>query len=192
MFRNPMIYLLSCCFLSTSALAANVDAYFDTVTGKLVIPHLKLNGEVYYATLTLTDAANLRFQADVSSLTAITPPVVAPAINASASAIVGTWTDSRGVDKMRINFKANGTYEHFEIAEDPNCVTGSESGSYVWEPSTGLLIATVGSDGNKECGLSHPRDRVPLRFFVDSTRMQILEKGRGFEPLQFELVRVGN
>jgi hypothetical protein len=184
--------LLSCFFLTSSVTAANVDAYFDTATGKLVIPHLKLNGEVFYATLTLTDATNLRFQADITSLTSITPPVVAPTINASTAAIVGTWTDSRGVNALRIKFNANGTYEHFEVADDPNCVTGSESGTYAWEPSTGLVLATVLSDSNKQCGLSHPRDRVPLRIFVDSTRMQILEKGRGFEPQRFELVRVAN
>ncbi len=190
--RKMVICLLSCFFLTTNVLAANVDAYFDSATGKLVIPHLKLNGEVYYATLTLTDAANLRFQADLSSLATITPPVVASTVNASPAAIVGTWTDSRGANQLRVKFNADGTYEHFEIAIDPNCVTGSETGTYAWEPSTGLLVATVLSDNNKECGLSHPRDRVPLRFFVDSTRMQILEKGLSFEPQKFEMVRVTN
>lgn len=177
--------------LATHATAAEVDAYFDSATGKLVIPHLELNNEVYYATLSLIDGATLTFRADPSTLTNITPPSVPnTSLNTSASVIHGNWNIPG--TQTTVTFNADGTYRHFEVfpANDNECTTGTETGTYVWEPSTGLMLIRTLTDSNGPCGLSNPADNVPYRFYINGNQMQILEKGDGFSPQSFALVRV--
>lgn len=177
---------------ANAAQAASVDAYFDGASGKLVIPHLEVNGKVYYATLTLTDGATLTFTTDFSTLTNISPPESSVPVNTDPQAIVGKWTEE-GSGESHVTFFSDGRYEQFQNpGDDPNCSAGGpETGIYSWEPSTGLLLVGVEIDENLSCGLSNPRDDVPLRIFVNGDSMQILEKGGQFNEEEFFMTRTG-
>ncbi len=191
MKKEIMIGAFALAMLSGTTFAAELNAYFDTTTGKLVIPNLELNGEVFYATLTLTNSATLTFQADATSLSNITPPKTPVAgVNTGVTAIHGTWKVPGKTTS--VTFNANGTYSQFEEfpVTDKECQTGSETGTYKWEPSTGLMLIRTQTDTNGPCGLSNPRDNVPYRFFVNGTGMQIIEKGANFSPLTFSLTKV--
>lgn len=191
MNKKIMAGAFALALLSGNTFAAELSTYFDTATGKLVIPNLEVNGEVFYATLTLTNSATLTFQADSSSLSNITPPKTPTfGVNTGVTAIQGTWKVPGKTTS--VTFNANGTYSQFEEfpVTDKECKTGSETGTYKWEPSTGLMLISTLTDTNGPCGLSNPRDNVPYRFFVTGTGMQIIEKGDNFSPVSFSLSKV--
>jgi hypothetical protein len=178
---------------STAASGASVEAHFNGSTGTLVLPHLEVNGKIYYATLTLTDAATLTFKADFSTLTNISPPESIVPLNTSESAIVGTWSEDASVaESTYITFNSDGSYEQLQRAgDDENCADGGyETGTYSWAPGTGLLLPTVLTDENESCGLSNPRDDVPLRVFISEDSMQIIEKGGQYDDEEFFMVRI--
>lgn len=170
------ITALAFCVMASGAMAGTTDAYYEK--GKIVLPHLKLGNKTYYAVLTLTDPSTLTFRADLTALTDITPPEeVGDTVNTADADIVGTW--SFGGDTS-VTFFADGTYEQIQAAgeDEESCPNGGiETGTYTWEPSTGILLASVTQDDNGECGLSNPRDGVPLRVFIDGDVMYIKEKG---------------
>jgi hypothetical protein len=190
--RLLSVLLLNALFLG--AVSAQVtDAYYDAASGQIILPHLRGDGEYYYARLTLIDADTLTFQADIPSLADITPPEqVGETVNTDASQIYGTWTISgMTIDDVYVSFFEDGSYELFEDTTDEGCTTGTEYGSYQWVPSTGLLLTTVDTDGNGDCGLSHPNDGVPYRVFISDQGMQLLDHGSGVAPLEeYGLVRV--
>ena len=169
--------------------AADVVAYFDAERNKLVLPHLEVGGVVYYATLTLVNADNLIFRADVETLTDLTPPAGVENNNDIAS-IVGTWTvPGVPASELTITFNSDGSYSHEEQNEECANGGGREEGTYHWEPSTGVLqLVNLTLDENGECGLSHPRDGVPLRVFIDGNSAEVFERGEqgGFETFQFQ------
>ena len=111
-------------------------------------------------------------------------------LNLSASAITGTWefTD----DKTTIAFFSDGNYQvNQSVNTDPNCSAGGiETGTYKWEPSTGILLVNVVTDNNKTCGLSNPLNGVPVRIFIQGNSMQVLEQGKNFNVLEFTAIRI--
>jgi len=160
-----------------------------------------LGGEVYYATLTLTDAETFSFALNLDKLTDITPPAEAADTNSNPSAIVGTWIiESLGADILSITFNDDGTYQHFE-RDNGDCnssfntvnLGGFEEGNYSWKRSTGILLAqSILRDENGVCGLSNPKDGVPFRVFIDGNQMQVIEKGASFDGDEFQFVRVSS
>jgi hypothetical protein len=152
--------------MSGAATAAEVNAYFDAATNKLVIPHLEVNGQVYHATLSLIDAGTLTFRADAKTLLNLAPPS-GTTLNPSTASLVGTWGFSQA-SQDTISLRADGTYTQFQFTvspNDPTCVRGQESGTYTWERSTGVLIARVLQDANRDCGLSE--SGAIRRVYVD-------------------------
>ena len=191
--RNKLLVIpLLFGLIAGAAQAASTDAYFDEVTGKIVMPHFKFGDETYYLTLSLTDVATLTFQADLQSITDITPPEgVGVTVNIDVEDIIGTWTLSgSSTSQFFLLFRNDGSYVHFEVDDDEGCTTGEETGTYTWQPTTGIVITTLTSDGNGECGLSHPADGVPFRIYVEGNTMQLLEKGEGIPLEEYGLVRV--
>ncbi len=181
-----------CALLSSNSFSGDTDAYYNAATGKIVLPHLVVGNETYYVTLSLTDAATLTFVADLQSLTDITAPsAVGETVNLNANDIIGTWRLSGTTTS--VTFNADGSYSlpHAPEPDDDACPNGGlETGTYVWEPSTGLLQSTTLTDKNGECGLSNPRDGVPFRVFVNGNSMQVLEKGNGTALEQFAFTRL--
>lgn len=119
------------CLLTGKIAAGTTDAYFDSATGKIVIPHFVFNNQTYYLTLTLADPAKLSFSADLESVTALTPPsVVGNTVNLTMSDIVGTWAFPNSNSTMA--FFSDGNYQVNQAGnEDPNCNTGGlETGTY--------------------------------------------------------------
>lgn len=176
------ILIMSFFLYTGSAYAANTDTYFDDATGVLIIPHLVLGGQVYYLTLSLEDAASFTFRLNIDSIAEITPTGSGSAV--SADAIVGTWTDNNNNDVSTVlEFRSDGSYtlDATLHIKDPSCSTGREEGNYSWEPSTGMLVTSVTSDTNLECGLSHPASGGSrggaFRFVVDGNTLNISEPG---------------
>jgi hypothetical protein len=187
---------LFCVLACSCALAETPVTYFDGSKGKLVIPHLEVNGKVYFVTLTLTNAATLTFTADTDILTNVSPPDTGPTVNASDNDIVGTWiVDYQGFDNEHIIFNANNTFEHFispagVIADGgAQCLAGTETGTWAWDRSTGILMSRILTDANGICGISHPFGGVPYRFFVDGNRMKILERASTYDETKMGLTR---
>lgn len=182
--------------ITPTATEGTTDAYFVSETGVLVMPHLLVGEQLYYATLTLTDAAKLEFQANLEEITDISPPVqVGVSVNLDTSDIIGRWSTS-SASTMYIEFRSDGTYEHFEKSDGPDdlgnidCPTGKESGTYKWSPSSGILLSSTKSDANGPCGISHPGGNVPYRAFIDGNAMQLLEKGSDNPLDEFALKRI--
>ena len=187
------IFAVALSLVTGYAMGGPTDAYFNSVTGRIVIPQLKVGNTTYYATLRLTDPAALTFVADLETLTEITAPAgVGTTINTTGSAIVGTWTENGVPGSLR--FLSDGTYVQIQgPGLDTHCSAGGqETGSYTWSTETGILLVTVAADGNGQCGLSHPRNGVPLRVYVSGTTMQILEQDGKFGVQQFNFSRTGN
>ncbi len=177
------------------ATADGLEAHFDAATNAIVIPKLEVNGKTYYATLTLTNAATFEFKANLQTLTDITRPASNLPLNSSATAIVGTWTESvANASATYIKFFSDGRYEQLQRAgDDPNCAAGGlETGTWVWDAATGLLITKTLTDANLTCGLSSPLDGVPLRVYINGNTMQVIEKTGSLNPLEFGLTRVGS
>ncbi len=170
--------------LTTGADAGTTDAYYDAVANKIIMPHLLVDGETYYATLSFTDVENLIFQLDVESITNFTPPAgIGVTVNTDVENIVGYWIPPGGsVSEFSILFRNDGSYSYFRGSDDGGCVAGEETGTYQWEPSTGVLLTTQTNDPNGSCGLSDPANGVPFRVFVDGNSLQLLENGGG-DPL---------
>lgn len=199
--KNIVGLTLMCVLAVAQSQAAEVEAYFDSTSNELVLPHLEVGGVIYYATLTLTNAETFTFALNLDKLTDITPPAEAANTSSDQSAIVGTWTiASLGSDTLRLTFNSDGTYQQFE-KDNEDCdsssntvnLGGFEEGNYSWKPSTGILLAQgIFRDENGECGLSNPKDGVPVRVFVDGNQMQVIEKGASFDGDEYQFVRVSN
>ncbi|MDX1491691.1 MAG: hypothetical protein R3332_10410 [Pseudohongiellaceae bacterium] len=181
----------ACAVAASQSFAGKTDAYFDAETGKLILPHLVIGDGTFYATLSLTNPETLTFVADFDSITDFTAPSgIGDSVNVSEDDIVGVW-GFPGSDTV-ITLNSDGTYiiDHEPELDDDACPNGGiETGTYTWEPATGVLLSTTLTDENGECGLSHPRDGVPYRIFVSGNNMQILEKGEGAPLEEFAAVR---
>lgn len=181
----------ACALATNQTFAGSTDAYYNAETGRIVLPHLVIGGNTYYVTLRLADESTLTFVADLETVTDITAPDgVGDTVNLDVNDIVGTWGLSGTT--TTITFNGDGSYSlpHAPEVDDDACPNGGlETGTYVWEPSSGLLLTTTLTDENGECGLSNPRDGVPYRVFVDGDTMQVLEKGDGVALEEFAFTR---
>jgi hypothetical protein len=138
--------------LCASGQAAEPQAQFVNDQGMLVIPHLNLGNEIYYVQLDRTDPNGYVFSLNGGSVVKVTPAEGDDW--ASADEVLGEWKmeDFAG---LTITFGADGSYELDHPAED-DCTAGIESGTYGYSEDTGVLYVRVLTDGNGECGLSHP------------------------------------
>lgn len=169
--------------------AAEVDAFFDAATNKLILPHLEVNGEIYYATLTLIDSNTLTFRTDLTSLVNVKAPT-GQVINPTGSSIQGRWMVGSSTQDT-IEFKSDGTYEQFQFTVSPGdstCIRGAESGRYSWERSTGMLVARPTQDANRDCGFSEYG--YSRRLIVDSTNRLRLIVSNASESDTYILTRV--
>ena len=195
MKKTLAAFALTTLCIPALANAAGLEAHFDAATNSIVIPKLEVDGKTYYATLTLTNAATFEFKANLQTLTDITRPASTLPLNSSATAIVGTWTDNvPNVSSSYLKFFSDGRYEQLQRAgDDINCTKGGlETGTWVWDAATGLLITKTLTDANLSCGLSNPLDGVPLRVYINGNAMQVIEKTGSLNPLEFGLTKVGS
>jgi len=181
--KQIMLLAYFLCLTSSPAFAANVDAEFNGTTGTLTLPHLIVDGQIFYVTLSLIDPATLTFQVNLDAAVDITPTEATA--TTLESGLWGTWTEADvGVDRLRLIFNSDGSYSVFSDNVD-DC-NGEEIGTYAWEPSTGVFIANQSVDTDGECGLSDPRGSDLI--FVDGNTMTIQETGPDGEI--FNLIRV--
>ena len=164
-------------FTTIAAHAANVESSFDGATGTIVLPNLVIGDQVYYVELNLLDANSLTFQVNLQTALEITPTEQSQ--TSVQSDLYGTWTieEVGGTDNLRLTFNSDGSYTHFEnigAGTEEACV-GDETGSYVWEPSTGVTSFSQATDTNGECGMSDPAGS--FLFFVDGNTLTLKETG---------------
>lgn len=143
-----------------AAQASDNETIFLPAQNKLVIPHLRLNNEIYYVILDRTpNPATYNFNLVPASITKITPQ---PGDDwATEMEVVGDWSlpDLPGVS---LGIFASGSYTAVTPA-DEDCVAGTESGTWTLDEETGVFFPIAVSDGNGECGLSHPDGAIQVK-----------------------------
>ena len=159
--------------ISSLAGASGVDAVYYPDQGKVVLPNLKVGNQVYYAVLNKLPGTN-DFRLDLTSVNNLTTtPSFTPA---ATSDLIGTFTSAENpTSSATIN--ADGTYTMIQGPKtDPNCPAagGTESGTWQYEPSTGVFSAVAIVDNNGTCGLSNPGGIVRIKKV--GTTLSIVEK----------------
>ncbi|HTQ99207.1 MAG TPA: hypothetical protein VMH83_04420 [Candidatus Acidoferrum sp.] len=162
--RKLALVSLAALTLTASAVqASNTDPIYYPDTGTLILPNLKLGTATYSVVLHRLGNTGFDFRLDTTQVVGLnlsnlgyTPP--------AASEIVGTWVPS-GIDKTGTyaTFNANGTYtmeEGVSVPADTDCPKGgTETGTYQYEPTTGVFTATATTDNNgPNCGFSGSGD----------------------------------
>ena len=186
-----VLAVVSVLFSSGGVSAAGVEVYFDPALNKLVIPHLNFDNRVYYATLTLTNGATLSFQADLQQLVDVTRENVPSSVNMNASDIVGNWRETEGSTVIaQVSFNSNGTYTVNQmVSTASDCFVGAESGTYRWEPTTGVMSVQISSDSNGSCGFSDNGGAV-VRIYVDGNVIRALEGAGSYAASETFLNRI--
>jgi hypothetical protein len=136
-----------------AAQASENETIFLPAQGKLVIPHLRLNNEIYFVILNRTpNPAVYNFTVQAPTITRITPQ---PGDDwATAAEVVGDWVIT-GLPGIRLGIFGSGSYSMTTPA-DEDCAAGAETGTWTLDEETGVFFAVAQSDTNGECGLSHP------------------------------------
>jgi hypothetical protein len=163
--------------LSTLASASNVDAVYYPDQGKVVLPNLKVGNLVYFAVLNKIPGTN-DFRLDLTSVNNLSLPLTFTP--AALSDIIGTFS-SVDNPSSSATINADGTYTQIQGPKtDPNCPAagGTESGTWQYEPSTGVFSAIALIDHNGQCGFSNPQGIFRLKkvgtdlYFMEGTNSQ--------------------
>lgn len=121
---------------------------FDTVTGDEGfsddVGYQNTKAVIYGNTLTFSDTTT----SDTATLTRL---------NSQAGTLIGAWGDINAIGAELI-FLDNSRYLFADLnpKSDAYGTSGIESGTYTWNPNTGVFAASVALDTNGEWGLSHP------------------------------------
>jgi hypothetical protein len=177
---QTLALLTSTLLLAPLAIAANVDATYLPAQGKVLLPNLKIGNLTYFAVLKKLPNAN-DFRLDPTSLINLTAPLnYTPAKPAE---LVGSFIPPDEPATL-LTFKADGTYILIQgPTTDTNCVAagGPETGTYQYEPTTGVLVAQTLTDSNGECGLSHPRGALRFKKVGADLIAMVREDGQNIE-----------
>jgi len=162
------------------AINNRVNTLFNPSSGHLTVPHLVLDGKVYWVQLRLVDAAQLLFQVMPESVVEITPAAGTPP--RSTAEIVGTWLANLGSfqqfakGEFRVTFNSDGTYV-FRSGGRSNgndeCDAGESRGNYNWEPGTGVLLGNISFKEHPGVCLLVPTEEL-VQMIVTGSTMQIL------------------
>lgn len=135
--------------LASAANAAENSTVFLEGQGTLVIPHLVLGDDIYYAQMDRANLNSFTFNLDTATAVVVTPQ--ASDDWATALELVGNWT-AEGKD-VELALDADGTYNW-------NGPGGVETGTYTLDEDTGVLFFRALEDANGEGGLSHPKSAI--------------------------------
>ena len=176
---SRILYFVVAAALSPLAGASGVDAVYYPDQGKVVLPNLKVGNQVYYAVLNKIPGTN-DFRLNLSSVSNLsTPPSFTPA---ARSDLIGTFTSVESPTSWA-TLNDDGTYTQFQGPKtDPGCPAagGTETGTWQYEPSTGVFSALALTDANGECGFSHPSGLVRIKkvgtdlYFMEGSDQQKL------------------
>jgi hypothetical protein len=140
--------------------ASDNETIFLPAQGKLVIPHLRLGNEIYYAILNRTPNANLyQFNLENATVFKITPQP--GEVWATRTQVVGDWKLAE-VPGATLGIFASGSYSVTTPAEE-GCPAGTETGTWTLDERTGVFFAVAVTDANGDCGLSHPDGAVRIK-----------------------------
>lgn len=163
--------ILALSFTTAQAQIFPALTIFNGETGKLQIPTLVFDGNLYYLELSVADAAALTMKIEESSLVDITP---GDELSGNvADNIVGTW-DVAG-ENSQLTFVADATWQFSQAAgvDEESCPEGGiESGTFRYTPGTGVLILFFEVDENGDCGLSSAGGVV--RLIPDGNNMTLM------------------
>ena len=137
-------------------------------------------GSAVYGVLLRQIPGQLAFTVDTKTLTPLLPLTFTPAL---AADLVGSFSpEDEPTSTLTLN--ADGSYTVVVGATaDPSCpkAGGSESGTYQYEPSTGVFTAIATVDNNGECGLSHPDGIVRVKKVGTTLYYMSKDNGVAFE-----------
>lgn len=155
------------------AQAADVTSVENKVTVATTFTAAVSSGQITYTDASdITAAKDILSQVTSDAATIATGQAAVEAISTPVSetnSLVGTWSYSgpftedglTGTKDITLTFNEDGTYQHSEAAGGELAggagggVPGSETGTYSWNESTGMLsVQTVTSDTNGTWGLS--------------------------------------
>lgn len=166
--------------LAVSSPAVNAsenETIFLPAQGKLVIPHLRLNNEIYFVILNRTSPTSYNFNLSAPTVTKITPQ---PGDDwATAAEVVGDWTIP-ALPGVTLGIFASGAYSVTTPA-DEDCPAGSESGTWTLDEETGVFFTVAVSDTNLDCGLSHPDGAFRLKRVGANLEATISEVDNGVQ-----------
>lgn len=89
----------------------------------------------------------------------------------AAGSIIGAWTfgDSAEEGSGVVVFMKDGNYFHIEdVSQGDGDTDGFERGTYTWNESSGILVASPIEDLNGETGLSHPAGSTTVSVSGDT------------------------
>jgi hypothetical protein len=160
------------------AQASDNETIFLPAQGKLVIPHLRLGNEIYYAILNNVPNPNAyQFNLQTATVFNITPqPGDAWATKAQ---IVGDWKMAE-VAGATLGIFASGSYSVVTAAE-PGCPAGTETGTWTFDERTGVFFAVAVTDANGDCGLSHPDGAVRIKRVGSNLQVTVKEVENGVQ-----------
>ncbi len=160
--------------------AANTDPVYYPEQGTVVLPNLKVGSATYYVILKKIGNSN-DFRVDTDSVTNLSPPL--DFTPAPLAELMGTFilTDDYEVE---FTLRDDGTYRLTQgHTDDPACVHegGEETGTYQYEPVTGVFTAVVLTDANRACGFSHPTKVKRFKKAGNDLFMFFKEDGKNVE-----------
>jgi len=144
--------------LSATALLATHNATaqdapeFRVDQGLLIIPNIRLGDDIYYVHLRRTNPAGYVFALEPASISIITPQPTDTW--ATQEELIGVWSPDDQLN-LRITFDADGSFLLEHPAEE-GCPAGNETGTWSYNEDTGVLLPRIETDGNSDCGFSHP------------------------------------
>ncbi len=125
--------LLMICPLSQ---ASETEEVFLSSQGKLILPHLNLDGKIYYVVLTRIGTTGYDFRLSLPTVTDVTPAAGnSPPVWATSTQLIGNWKIPDGTIKLSLN--ADGTFT-LDTPADPSepCPAGRETGTYKYDSTT--------------------------------------------------------
>ena len=165
---------------SPVATASENDPVFLASQGRLVIPHLRLGNEIYFVILNRTNPNGYNFNLAGASVTNVTPR---PGDDwASPSEVVGDWV-SPDIPGVQLGIFASGAYSVVTPA-DEDCPAGTETGTWTMDESTGVFFAVAVTDGNSDCGLSHPDGAARVKRVGANLQVTFYEEENGMQQIQ--------
>jgi len=182
MMKKLLLTAFASLLISQTVLASDTEEVFLTAQGKLILPHLNIDGKIYYVELTRVGTTGYNFILSTKSVVDVTPPAPGTpnaTVWATANQLVGNWKIPDGTIKLTLG--ADGTFTLDTPADnsDPKdiCPAGRETGTYRYDPTTGIFATTVKTDTDGTCGFSHPNG--PTRIKPASNGLTLIDYNNG-------------
>lgn len=179
--------LLAAAIVASPAVnAAENEAVLNPAEGKLILPHVVVGDEVYYAQL---DRIGNTYTFDVNEASVVNITPQEGDDWATAEELVGDWSLQGSADHT-LTFDADGTFTA-AVPASAGCTAGAETGTWTIDSTTGVFTTSIVEDANGVCGLSHFNGMIRVEREVDDLVATLYSFDGGQQtqtPVTFDLV----